>query len=151
MLARDQEQISEPGGLQRPRFGSDFVRRQRHAQDWVLARKPAIAAAVDALVRKVKRGKQPDDPAETLPGDFLRLAVNFLQEAERGGRDQRREITQGAGGSGQGAFDVERAGVPRDLEPGGQRQSRKFAHETHGPSLVWCLRNCYAFVALKSR
>src|SRR5881397_2422964 len=75
MLACHQQQIAEALPPECMRFLNDFFARKSDAQDCVVARKAAILAIVDTLVRQVQRSKEPNHFAESLPRDLARVAA----------------------------------------------------------------------------
>ena len=72
MLTRHQQDVAEALFLERPGLAFHLVQRQGHAQNWIVARKAAILAVVDAFVGKIQRREQADDLAETLLGQLVR-------------------------------------------------------------------------------
>src|SRR5688572_30793283 len=94
MLARDEEQIAKALFLEGPGFAADVVHAQGDTQDRVITREAAVGTIVGALVRQIERRKEPDDFAEALPGQRLRMLTQGLEQLTRGWRNQRREIRQ---------------------------------------------------------
>ena len=79
MFAGDQENISEALANQVSSFRFHFIRGQSHSQDRIIPRKPAIPAVVNALVRKIKRSKQPHCSPEKPTREGLRLVGQTRQ------------------------------------------------------------------------
>jgi hypothetical protein len=64
MLARDQQQVAETQRVQVPRLAHDLIDAERGAQDFRIAREPAVGAVVHALVGEVERREQAHRAAE---------------------------------------------------------------------------------------
>jgi len=79
MLARHEENVPESFGRQMSPFRHDLFDAQRDAQDRIIARKPAVTAVVDALVRQIERREQPHRSAEILEGVRMRLLRERFQ------------------------------------------------------------------------
>src|SRR5207248_2572285 len=58
-------------------------------QDWVFAGETAVAAAVNALVREIKRRKKPHRPAEMLHGERPSACRKRIELRVTLGRNQR--------------------------------------------------------------
>ncbi len=79
MFAGNEEQIAEPGFGEMSRFAQDFLNRESEAQDRVLAREAAVTAAVDALVREIKRREEPHGAAEMLKRERARAGGHSVE------------------------------------------------------------------------
>ncbi len=79
MLPRHQQHIAKALFRQRRRLLPHFIEAQRHAQDRVIAREPAVAAIIDALIGKIKRREQPDRFAKPLLSNAARPSRQRLQ------------------------------------------------------------------------
>ena len=89
-----QQNVSESLRRERPRLAQHLLNAQSHPQNRVVPRKPAILAIVDALIGKVKRGKQSNHLAKPLPGKVLGPMPQFLNATPGCGRDEPRKILQ---------------------------------------------------------
>ena len=94
MFPRNEQDVAEALFLECQRLTFDFLQRQRHAQDWVIARKTAVLAIVDAFVGKVERREHPDDLAKPLLRHGVRTPAHVFQKSSRNWRNQMREIRQ---------------------------------------------------------
>ena len=131
MFPRDQQDIAEALFLERLRLAFDFFQRQRHAQDWVVARETAVLAIVDALVGKVKRREHPDDLAEPLLRHGVRTPAHVLQQFSRRRRNQMRKIRQRQFRFRHALAHGLDAGCLRTLHERFQRQRIEFSDKTH--------------------
>ena len=79
MFARDEENLPEAFLRQVPALGDHLLDAERHAQDRIVAGKTAVAAIVDALVRKIERREEPHRPPEILQRQRVRLLRQCFQ------------------------------------------------------------------------
>jgi hypothetical protein len=84
MLAGDEKELPETRCRKMSRFLYHFIDRKRDAQNWVFAGESAVTAAVDAFVRKIKRGEKPHGAAKMLmsecsrpPGQAIKIGTGF--------------------------------------------------------------------------
>ncbi len=136
MLARHEQDIAEALPQERPRLAPHFLRGERDAQDWVVARKAAVLAGIDALVGEIERGKETNDFAKALLRHLPRAPAKRFQQLRGGRGNQMREISQrqlrfAQAGPGRGRGRRERA-----PEQGRQRQGVKFSNKTHNGNLA---------------
>ena len=94
VLARHEQDIAEALRQERPRLAPHLLRRERHAQDGVVARKAAVLAGIDALVREIERRKEANDLAKALLRHLLRAPGQRFQQLRAGGGNQVREVLQ---------------------------------------------------------
>ena len=73
MFARDEEDIAKSFLRQIAAFHLDLLDAEGHAQDRIIAREPAVAAIVDALVRKIKRREEPHRASKILERERVGL------------------------------------------------------------------------------
>jgi len=97
-----------------PRLGSQRGSIKRHTQNRVVATESTISAGVDALIRKVEWGKQPDGPPEVLSRDPLGLRG---EAGQTGVVERRKELRETAPGGGAGLWCVEVGRGHRRIEP----------------------------------
>ena len=86
--------LRKPCASERPRLAPHLLRRERHAQDGVVARKAAVLAVVDALVGEIERRKEANDLAEALLRHLLRAPGQRLQQLRPGRGNQVRKVLQ---------------------------------------------------------
>jgi hypothetical protein len=122
MFAGDEQQIAEALRPDSLRLAFDFVERQRHAQDRIVARKTAVSAIVDALIGQVERGEHADDLAEPLLRHHVRPPAHVFQQLATRRRNQLREIRQRQFRFGQAIAHGCDAGRLRTFHQCGQRQ-----------------------------
>ena len=66
MFSGNEKKLPKTGRGEMASFLYDFIDRKGNPQDWIFAGEPAIAAAVNALIRKIKRCEQPHRPSKML-------------------------------------------------------------------------------------
>jgi len=79
MFARDEQNISESLLHEITRFAEHLLDLERHAQDRILPREPAIFAAIDAFIRQIKRREHPHHTAEMLQRHRVRGSRHRVQ------------------------------------------------------------------------
>ena len=79
MFTGDEKNIAEALLLERAGFGEQIIRRERHAQDRIVAREAAVFAIVDALVREIERREEANDFAEAFDGERMRAAGKVFE------------------------------------------------------------------------
>ena len=94
MLARDEQHLAESLGREMPCLGHHLLDGESDAQDWVIARKTAVTAVVDALIAQIERRKHPHGAAEILPGHLARLLCDAFELRVVIRLDQGRETPQ---------------------------------------------------------
>jgi hypothetical protein len=72
MLAGDEKELPETRCRKMSRFLYHFIDRKSDAQNWIFAGEPAVTAAVDAFVGKIKRREEPHGAAKMLTGECSR-------------------------------------------------------------------------------
>ena len=111
-LAGEQQDVLEAVAGQDGAFGADFVRGQGAA----LANAAGVqgVAAVEAVgvadVGEINGGVEPDGAAEVLPGEAVGHLGDVLQEGQRRGRQQGRQVLREQLLPAQGPLDVRRPG-----------------------------------------
>src|SRR6058998_3298718 len=88
MFTGNEKDLTKPLVREMTRFGKDFIDREGDAKNRVVARETAIAAVIDAFVRKIHRREQTHGPSEILQGERARGLGHRLQRRVGFWRDQ---------------------------------------------------------------
>ena len=94
MFARHKQDAAKALFAERARLAHHFVYRKCHSQDRVVARKAAVQAVIDALVGKIQRREEANDPAETLLRQLMRPPRKYFKKFRSRRGNQVREIRQ---------------------------------------------------------
>ena len=79
VLTGNEKQLAETLACKVLSFFHHFFDRERDAQDGVLTRESAVATAINAFIRQVKRGKEPHRATEMLKRELSRSRRERIQ------------------------------------------------------------------------
>src|SRR5436309_15360355 len=88
MLTRHQQEVAEALTLHGARLLNDFIERESDAQDGVVARKAAVLAIVDTLIRQVERSEKANHFPNPWPRNPAGPAAKGLTSSPTAGRHE---------------------------------------------------------------